>query len=190
MSDRVKQLLGRLLRFPGRDRSGARYPMPPGLRAWMSIMEVDDAEAYAGELFRHCFRHPPPGYPRHYVARYRGANADHTIGYVHLTPFEGAYLGGGLCIDERLYRRMPQGRRDAVKAAGGIAEQLARYAVADAADGVAVFVHVGDKRSEAVISRVGFRHAGPPHLFVYWSRPLADEKRRTMIEKVAAVGSF
>ena len=166
------------------------YSLPVSLRDWLRIVEIDDVEPYAGELFRYRFGSPPPDFPRHFVVRYTSGQREITVGYVHYTRFEDAYLGGGLCIDDRAYRRLSREHRDALRAAGGIAEQLLRHTLAELAHANAIFAYVGDIRSERVNFRVGFVRTGETHLIVYWPRPLADAQQRALIQKVAALGPF
>lgn len=168
----------------------ARYWLPEVTHGWFDIAEVDDAGAAAGELFRRSFRGAPPDFPRHYVARVALDGTSRTIGYVHMTPTDGIYLCGGMCMDERVYRRLAAGRRATLKAIGGIAEQMLRYVFADCSDGRAIFGYVGDRRAERVDLRAGFRHTGYKHLIVYWPRPLPESEQRTLIEKAAAIGPF
>lgn len=167
-----------------------RYRLPEATRGWFDIVEVDDAEAAAGELFRRSFRGDPPDFPRHYVARAALDGSWPTIGYVHMTPTERIYLCGGMCIDERVYRRLPAERRATLKAIGGIAEHMLRYVFADCSDGLAIFGYVGDRRAERVDLRAGFRHTGHKHLIVYWPRPLPESGQRALIEQAAAIGPF
>ena len=177
------------------DDAGARCPMPryvlpDGLQGWFRIVEVDDVEQYAGALFRRCFRNPPPDTPRHFVARADVGGEEQTIGYIHYSKFENAYLGGGMCIDERVFRRLPTDRRDELKRAGGIAEQMLRHTTAALADANAIFGYVGDKRAERVDLRAGFEHTGMEHLIVFWPRPLPLEQQHAIVARVARLGPF
>ena len=167
-----------------------RYRLPAATRGWFDIVEVDDVEAAAGDLFRRSFRGAPPDFPRHYIARVTIDGGWRTIGYVHMTPSEGTYLCGGMCMDERVYRRLPAERRATLKAIGGVAEQMLRYVFADCGDGLAIFGYVGDRRAERVDLRAGFRHTGHKHLIVYWPRPLPESEQQALIAKVAAIGPF
>ena len=166
------------------------YSLPEALAGWFSVVEVDDVERHAGELFRRCFHQPPPNYPRHYVARADSAGETRTIGYIHYTPLEQVYLCGGMCIDDRAYRRLPSEHRAALKAAGGIAELMLRHTFAALSSAQAIFGYVGDTRSERVNLRAGFRHTGRPHLIVHWPRPLPEAQQRALIAKIAAIGPF
>lgn len=167
-----------------------RYRLPEATEGWFDIVEVDDVEAAAGELFRHSFRGAPPDFPRHYIARATIDRAWRTIGYVHMTSTDDVYLCGGMCMDERVYRRLPAARRATLKAIGGVAEQMLRHVFADCSDARAIFGYVGDRRAERVDLRAGFRHTAHKHLIVYWPRPLPESEQQALIAKVAALGPF
>ena len=98
--------------------------------------------------------------------------------------------GGGLVIDERLYRRMESRHRRVVKASGGIAEILLRAAMVELADAAAIWGYVGDLLSEKVNVRVGLRRTAHRYLMVHWSKPLAQEDKDQRLARVAALGPF
>jgi hypothetical protein len=181
--------LRKALRLP-RMGAHARYAMPDELAGWFRVVEVDDAEAYAGGLFRRCFRTAPPDSPRHYVARVDVGGKERTIGYVHYSCLDELCLCGGMCIDDRVFRRLPSERRSRLKAAGGIAEQMLRYTFADLGDAKAIFGYVGDKRAERVDLRAGFQHTEYKHLIVYWPNRVPEIEQRALIERVAKLGPF
>lgn len=161
------------------------------VRDILRIEETADAEFYVGDLFRRRFGSDPPDFPKHYVAFYRQGRTRYLpVGYVHFTPFEDMYLGGGMVIDERLYRRMPPEHRKLVKDAGGIAEAMLRATLARLADAPAVWGYVGDKQAEEVDLRSGFRHTGHRHVVVVWNRELPQEEKAARLQRVVALGPF
>jgi len=177
------------LRRP-RSSASARYTMPEALAGWFRVVEIDDAQAYAGALFARCFRAVPPDFPRHYVARVDVGGEERTIGYVHYSRLDDVYLCGGMCIDDRVLRRLPSERRARLKAAGGIAEQMLRYTFAELAHAKAIFGHVGDKRAGRVVLRAGFRPTEVEHLIVFWPQRMPAIEQRALIERVAKLGPF
>ena len=166
------------------------YSLPDVLTGWFGIVEVDDAEPVAGELFRRVFHDVPPDVPHHYVARVPLEGEERTIGYVHMRPFEDMFLCGGMCMDDRVFRRLPVERRAALKAVGGVAEQLLRHAFADLSYAKGIFGYVGDKRAERVDLRAGFQHTGLEYLIVHWPSPLPELEKTARIERVAKAGPF
>ena len=181
--------LGIAFRLPLRT-AHPRYRIPENLAGWFLVVEIDDAEAYAGALFRRCFRTAPPDSPRHYVARVDVSGKERTIGYIHYSRLENVYLGGGMCIDDRVFRRLSSEHRARLKAAGGVAEQMLRYTFADLGDAKAIFGYVGDKRAERVDLRAGFQHTEYKHLIVYWPNRVPEIEQRALIERIAKLGPF
>ena len=174
----------------GLRRARREYALPPALAGWFCVAEITDVEAGAGELFRRAFRTDPPTTPRHYVALVTIDGEQRTIGYVHYERMDDVYLCGGMCMDERTFRRLPADRRAALKRAGGIAEQMLRHTFAALADAKAIFGYVGDKRAERVDLRAGFSHTGLPHLIVHWPQHLPPAERDALVERVAKLGPF
>lgn len=155
------------------------------------VEETSDAEFYAGDLFRRRFGGDPPNYPRHYVAFYRQGRTRYLpVGYIHYTTFEDSYLCGGMVIDDRLYRRIASQHRKLIKEAGGIAELMLRETFAKLRLAPAIWAYVGDKQSEEVVIRAGFRHTRHPHVMVVWNRDLPDAERDARLERVIALGPF
>jgi len=171
-------------------RAAPGYALPPSLAGWFMVTEIDDVEAHAGELFRRSFRVPPPTTPHHYVARVDVEGAPRTIGYVHYERLDDVYLCGGMCMDERTFRRLGADRRVALKAAGGVAEQMLRHTFAELAHAKAIFGYVGDRRAERVDLRAGFEHTGLAHLIVHWPGRVPANERQALIERVAKLGPF
>jgi hypothetical protein len=161
------------------------------LRTW----EVNDARRVAGELFRRAFGHDVPGYPRHFVLVHSpepgSGDAPEVVAYVHQTAREGGvYLCGGMCVDERAYRRFPKWLFEAVRDEGGLATIVTRDSVEMLGDCTAVFGHVGEPRARAADLRTGFVDTDREHLMVIWRKPLDDAGKRSLVDEVAALGAF
>ncbi|HVE50310.1 MAG TPA: hypothetical protein VNG69_11915 [Casimicrobiaceae bacterium] len=155
------------------------------------VEEVSDAEFYAGDLFRRRFRGNPPDFPKHYVAFYRQGRTQYLpVGYIHYSAFEDTWLCGGMVIDDRLYRRIPDPHRKLIKDAGGIAEIMLRTTFARLADAPAIWGYVGDKQAEEVDVRAGFRHTHHEHVMVVWNRELPDDEKAARLARVIALGPF
>jgi len=158
----------------------------------LTIEEVDDAAALAGELFRRRFAHPIPDFPRHFVAFARdAAGGAKVVGYIHYTAWEAdGWLCGGLCVDVDAYASAMPGDAAAWKRAGGIGEIILRDTFARLTDRAAIFGYCGDARQWQHDLNVGFEPAGPPRMLVHWNREVPAEARARMIERVAALGPF
>lgn len=163
----------------------------PAAEKLLHVEEAADAKFLAGELFARKFHAPPPDFPIHYVCFYRAAPTEISVaGYVHCSAFEASYLYGGLVIDERLYRRMPEPHRAAMRNCGGIARYLMQATCNRLGKAAALFAYVGDARSNRVLRSVGF--AATAHAFVMarWPKALPEPHRRALAARVASLGPF
>jgi hypothetical protein len=162
------------------------------LRTW----EVHDARVVAGELFMKSFGHPIPDYPRHFVLVYSpppgaGDTTPRVVAYVHQSPYEEVYLCGGMCVDERAYRRLPKELFAQVREQGGLATIVTRDSMAMLGDAPASFGHVGEPRARAADLRTGFVDTGHEHLMVMWLKPdLPERERQRLVALAHAHGPF
>ncbi|MDO6746802.1 hypothetical protein [Gilvimarinus sp. 1_MG-2023] len=161
----------------------------------VKVIEVSDAEPFIGRLFARKFGSPAPDYPRHFVSFYAPKEAEQPIalGYYHQSPFEQCYLGGGLVIDERAYRRLPAAHRKIIRAAGGIAEHLSIKTFELLGDHVdAIWGHVGNQQAKKVDSRVGgLSVSNSEHLMVLWrNQALSQAQKQQITRKVSDLPPF
>ena len=56
--------------------------------------------------------------------------------------------------------------------------------------GAGVFGYAGDERAYEVDLKAGFRPTGHQHLIAHFHKPVTDERRRHLIEKIHAIGPF
>jgi hypothetical protein len=166
--------------------------IPEAIRPFFTISEVDDAEFFAGTLFRRKFHAPPPDFPRHLVAFYRSDDGNlHPAGFSHMRPFGDVYLSGGSCSDGGTIRIMSEPHRAAIQAAGGVWYLILKYAFAKFADDCdAFFGHCGDARALEVALAAGFERTDHPPVIVHWHKPLHEVFRRALMAKVVALGPF
>lgn len=180
--------------LPRRDEL-AKAATHPSWRECLRTWEVNDARSVAGELFRRCFHHEVPNDPRHFVLVYSpppgsAQSEPRVVAYVHQTPFENVHLCGGMCVDERFYRRLPKGLFDEVRREGGLATLVTRDSMGMLGLSPASFGHVGEPRSRAAVLRTGFVDTGLPHLMVMWLKPLPEDEKARLVRRVAAIGPF
>ena len=168
--------------------------IPPEIRSFLTITEIDDAELAVGALFRRKFAAPPPDVGRHLVALYRDADGGGSLrvaGYSHMRPFGDVYLSGGSCSDGDTIRRMSDAEREAIYAAGGVWYLILKYAFEKFADDCdAFFGHCGDARALEVAQAAGFVKTGHPPVIVNWHKPMHEVFRRALLAKVVALGPF
>lgn len=166
-----------------------RLPNNHSIGSFLEIAEVDDAETYAGTLFKRSFNASIPNFPRHYIATYC-ATTTQVVGYVHFTKAEEMYLGGGMCIDALYYRRMEAAHRRGIAASGGIAEVMLKECFADLTDRDAIFGYSGDLKAMKVDLRAGFEPTQHPFLIVHWQKALTTARQNHLIAEAHAVGLF
>ena len=167
----------------------------PHWRDHLHTWEVNDARVLAGELFQAKFAHPVPDMPRHYVLVYSppaGSDdaAPRVVAYVHQLPKEGFHLCGGMCVDERAYRRFPKWLFAQVRDAGGLATIVTSDSMRMLGESPASFGYVGDRKARAADLRTGFEDTGVDLLMVKWLKPLPAEDKRRMIERATALIPF
>lgn len=166
--------------------------LPPPLRGWLSVTEVDNGPFLAGELFWHKYGHPVPEFGRHIVAFYRSeARELSVLSYLHFWRQGHIGLIGGGCTDGRIMRAMPSEQAAAINAAGGVLRQTLLYAFAHFAPGIdAFFGRAGDARAREVDLAAGFRETADPHLLIMPVRDLGPQEERALFEQALAVGNF
>ena len=176
------------------DQTHIALAQPRPLAEMLLVMEVDGAEVLVGDLFRRRFRTDSfPNRPRHFVGFYSCLDGSLLpLGYVHHQEWNGNSLCGGLVIDERMYRRIPAMDREVIHGAGGVAEAMLRGSFALLDEGViAIWAHVGNKQSEKVCLRVGYRRTDSEYVMVIWLRQgLTEAEKAAWVRRVTEHGPF
>lgn len=192
--ERVLRKCGALEQAPNLPSGRAPEVVPNSWRELLQTWEVHDARKTAGDLFRRCFNHEIPDYPRHFVLVYSpvpGKDAKpEVVAYVHQSPFGEVHLCGGMCVDERAYRRFPKWLFEQVREQGGLATIVTRDSMKMLGDSVASFGHVGEPRARAADLRTGFVDTGRPHLMVMWLKDIPETERLRLINTAEAHGPF
>lgn len=157
----------------------------------LSLIEVSDASALAGAMFRKAFNADIPRQPRHFVLlRRTGDNNPMVLGYVHHTKLGAAYCAGGLVVAAMEFRRLDAETAQLVREQGGLAEWTMRTTCNWLNDANAVFAYIGDAKSVRVNLRVGFVPTEHKHLHVLWHKDIGAEARQALVDKIAAIGPF
>lgn len=180
----------------GSSRSGTAKNLPqPSWRESLRTWEVHDARRLAGDLFKRSFNYDIPSYPRHFVLVHSpepgAAASPEVVAYVHQLPFGGdVHLCGGMCVDERAYRRLPKWLFEQVRNEGGLATIVTRDSMSMLDGSVASFGHVGEPRARAADLRTGFVDTGHPHLMVMWLKEVPEKEKARLIDRIVAHGPF
>lgn len=170
-----------------------------------AIIGMRNAAFFATQLFLDSFAVPfpiprdncglpiptPPDAWRQYVALYKWSETSiETVGFCNWIRYDDVYLEGGMCVRPDFYRRLPKEHWNACKARGGVAESMMRAAASELTDCVAWFGYCGDKKAYAVDMRVGYEPTDRKHIIVKWFRSVDADKRRALIDHIAAIGPF
>ncbi|HEX5694604.1 MAG TPA: hypothetical protein VFY00_08320 [Arenimonas sp.] len=163
----------------------------PSLDDFLVLAELDDPAAIA-PLYRRAWGAEPPAFEFHAAALHRrGDGRLQPLSYLHLWLREDTCLLGGACTDGPAIAAMPADQRERLRAAGGAMLQVTRFAIArygDRCEGF--FGHCGDNRSWAVLARAGFEPTPHPNRIAHWHRPLAEARKRALVQRVLDFGVF
>jgi ribosomal protein S18 acetylase RimI-like enzyme len=144
----------------------------------ITIIRVDNAAYFIGDLFRQSFGDPPPEEPIHYVAfALVGPATFEAIGYYHVYHHGEYALMGGLCVDPR-YRNH------------GLGERLVRITFEDAGEAKAFFAYAGNPISIRILHRAGYVDTRQEYMLVKWFQPLSEKEKEQMITAAIALGRF
>ena len=155
------------------------------IESFISVAEVDDGTALAGDLFRRAYGKPVPDFPHHIVAFYHRADGVQVpVSYVHFTDCGDIYLAGGACTDGTVLRSMTPEQQAALHEYGGLMLATLRKGFElYGASCEAVFTCCGDRRALETTPKVGFSETGIQYLLVNWLETIDARRRREMTAK-------
>ncbi len=159
--------------------------------AILNLVRFDgsDLGSAIGDLFERSFNSSPPTFPIHFICSLIHHEASVVLGYVHHTRESRYYLGGGMCVDSRAYRRLEAPMRQAIQDLGGIAHWMLDRSCNFLNDREAVFGYVGDRRALNVDLRTNFQTTRHPRLIVRWLGDIPPDAD-ALIDEVHALGPF
>jgi hypothetical protein len=171
----------------------------------LSVKDVGDATAIAGELFQTSFNSAFPS-PREfqlgevlvsksawhqYVAQYTSADGTvECVGFCNWIRYGDVYLEGGMCVKKNFYRSLSKAEFLECKSLGGVAQMMMETAARDLNDATAWFGYCGDHMAYRVDQRVGYQPTVFKHLIVKWTRDLDADAQARLIEAIAKIGPF
>jgi len=151
--------------------------------------EISDIKSLLGDIFERNFGEPPPDYPAHYVLFIRQAGMISVLGYMHGIDTLRYSLGGGMCMDTRVLRRMNRDARLALARIGGGAQFLLHGYVELLQDKEALFSNTTHATSVKIQLNEGFRLTRHDQIFVRWNKGVPSDAD-ALINEVHALGSF
>ncbi len=144
----------------------------------LRVIEVEDAEFFAGCLFREAFGHPPPPWPHNYVAVYsdiKDPSILHLVGFIHIQRIgEGIGLIGGICIAPRWQAR-------------GLEKEILDSIDRIKEDDRVFFIYTDNP---VFALKCGYEPLFHPYLMVKWLVSLPPEEKARLIDKAIAFGPF
>lgn len=171
-----------------------RKPAPAMSINPLRVVELTEPDDATAALFYRTFKQDVPQAPRHFVLIHEPPGGERlTLGYVHQTPFEGvAHLSGGLISDAWLFRQLPTGIQQQIRARGGMAEMTMRDSLRLCMPCEAFFACIGDAKSLTVNARIGFVAAGGSNRFLYVNPMPGTSKEhiRELVNRVDQLGMF
>lgn len=156
------------------------------------ISVVSNGQYFVDDLFKKKFGNPAPDYGHSVIAFYRKNQRQFIpVSYANFLPHDEVLLGGGAMTDEFAFRKMPPDLFSEIKNAGGIYVHVLKYAIYHFRDDCeAFFGYAGDKLAYEVDIRAGFEPTPFKFLVAHFHKPISDERKRFLIEKVNKVGPF
>jgi len=98
---------------------------------------------------------------------------------------------GGAMTDGNTYRQMPADLAVQIGQSGGIYLHLLRFAFDYYTDQCeAYFGYAGDQRAYDVDIQAGFEPTSYQHLIVNFHKPISDDRKQFLIEKIHGIGPF
>jgi len=153
---------------------------------------VDNGPFFIDELFQRKFGDPAPEHGISVVCFYR-KSWQHFIPvcYINMLPHDEVLLIGGAMTDGRAFGYMSDGLPEKIKASGGIYYHLLKFAFDKFSNHCeAYFGYAGDARAYEVDIQAGFEPTAHKHLIVNFHKPLSEERKQYLIEKIHALGPF
>jgi hypothetical protein len=176
-----------------------------GFQEALHIDFFPNAEYFASDLFFEAFRRPfpvprehtelsiptPPENWRQEIAFYKWSETElEVVGFCNWIRHGDCYLGGGLCMRETFYYRLPQDHFETCRELGGVAQMMLDTALVTLTDCIAWFGYCGDRRAYKINMRAGYQRTRHEHLIVKWRAELPDSEKRKVEDQFAAIGPF
>jgi hypothetical protein len=154
---------------------------------FITVTEVDDGAALAGDLFQRAYGKPLPDFPHHIVALYHRADGVQVpVSYVHFTDCGDMFLAGGACTDGKTLRAMSSEEQAALSEYGGLMLATLRHGFSLYGPRCeAIFTCCGDKRALETTPKLGFVETGIQYLLVNFLGDSSPRRRREMTAKAA-----
>jgi hypothetical protein len=178
------------------------------MKSFAESLHVDffgNAQYFAADLFYESFRiafpvprdnaglpiPTPPENWRQEVAFYKWPDGHlEAVGFCNWIRYADCYLCGGMCARASFYRRLPREHWVACRDRGGVAQIMLETAFRDLTDCLAWFGYCGDRKAYFVDIRSGYQPTRHRYIIVNWHADLSDQEKRSLEDRIAAIGPF
>ena len=156
------------------------------------ITTVNDGPFFVDDLFQRKFAEPAPRYGNSVVCFYRiNWHEFIPVCYVNFTPYDEVMLGGGAITDAFAFRKMPRSLIGDVKRAGGIYLHALKFSIHEFQnDCEGYFGYTANRLAYNVDIKAGFEPTKYECLIAHFQKPVTNERRNFLIDKVHSVGPF
>jgi len=158
----------------------------------LSFTEVSSGKDFADDFFLAAFGDHLPEWGHHLVCFYRmEPGVFLPLCYVNFLKYENVILVGGAVTNRAGFKHVDPAHAAQIRAEGGAYFKLLKYgfeAFADRCD--AFFGRAGDSRAYKVDIQAGFIPTIHQYLIVKFQKPMNDDEKNALIEKINGIGPF
>ena len=156
------------------------------------ITPVLDGPFFIDELFQRKFGHAAPDFGHAVVCFYRKSRQHFIpLSFLCFIPHDEVILVGGGMTDGSVFAQMQGDVGERLRDSGGALYHMLRFGFEHYKDHCeAFFGHAGDPRAYEVDMRAGFEPTRHQHLIANFHRPISDERKQYLTEKIHAIGAF
>jgi hypothetical protein len=156
------------------------------------ITPVNDGPFFVDELFQRKFGHAAPDFGHAVVGFYRKNRQQFIpLSFLCFIPHEEVLLVGGGMTDGSVFAQMQGDLGTQLRKSGGALYHMLKFGFNHYKDQCeAFFGHAGDPRAYEVDMRAGFEPTQHEHLIAHFHKPVSENRKQVLIEKIHAIGSF
>ncbi len=156
------------------------------------ITTVDDGPFFIDELFQRKFSQATPDFGRSVICFYRKDSGHYIpVCYLNFLTYDEVILVGGGMTDGRAFGQMTGSLAEDIRASGGALYHVLRFGFDHFKDQCeAFFGHAGDARAYEVDMHAGFEPTKHQHLIAHFQKPINEQRKNYLIDKIHALGPF
>lgn len=156
------------------------------------ITPVNNAPFFVDGMFRKAYNHASPDFGLPLVCFYR-KSWDHFVplAFTLFWPHEEVMLNGGSVTNGSGFQHVPEHISRSIRESEGLFFHILRYGFDCFKDDCeAFFATCGDPRAWEVSMKAGFSPTQYKHLIANFHKPITDQRKQFLTDKVHQLGSF